>query len=282
MKIAPLLIRVALLACLVTSAVQSHISSTAATLPDLREHLATHLLGRVVENQDALELGRLKDIIIEPETGKPRYGVISSGGIAGLKPRRRLIPAPALSSATAKRSVLFLEVPSEKWAKAPAFKKSELPNLGKQEVVAQVYGFYGVPTNGPGIDAATSSKPGANQLTRTGADSPMASTPDVNLRLVTGILGENVYDTGGEKLGTITDLLLDFSGANPTMAILSAKSLLKTSECFAVPLSAVKKSDDGKSVVERTRTSLQQATLLNERAWREAANRDAVYRCYAR
>ena len=99
-----------------------------ATVPDLSEHLATRLIGKTIENQDALQLGKLKDFIIEADTGKPLYAVVSSGGLAGLKPRRSLVPAPALSLATAKRSVLYVEVPSKKWQEAPVFKKSELSN----------------------------------------------------------------------------------------------------------------------------------------------------------
>lgn len=273
--------RAALLLYLAASVMQSGRSSFAATLPELREHLATRLIGRVVENQDALELGRLKDFILEADTGKPRYAVISSGGIAGYKPRRRLVPATALSLATAKLGVMFLEVPSQKWAKAPAFRKSELPNLGKPEIVAQVYGFYGF-TPGGSMSQAAPSKPGANRLSQTGVDRSSAPTADINVRLASEILGEDVYDARGEKLGSINDLLLDLSGTNPTMAIVSARSLLKTSECFAVPLRSLKKSDEGKPVLDRTRTSLRQAAILNERSWREAANRDAVYRCPAR
>src|SRR5215472_16411255 len=133
--------RATLLAWVATGAVRFGLSANAAPPPEMREHLATHLLGRTVENQDALELGKLKDFVIEANTGKPEYAIVSSGGIAGVKPRRRLVATPALSLATAKRSVLYLELSSQKWAKAPVFKKSELPNLGKPEVIAQVYDY---------------------------------------------------------------------------------------------------------------------------------------------
>src|SRR5437764_3251775 len=95
--------------CLAANSAQSGQPGNPGALPELREHLATHLLGRTVENQDALELGKLKDFILEADTGKPAYAVLSSAALAGLKPRRKLVPAPALSLATAKRSVLFME-----------------------------------------------------------------------------------------------------------------------------------------------------------------------------
>ena len=72
------------------------------------------------------------------------------------------------------------------------------------------------------------------------------------------------------------------SGANPTMAIISAKSLLKTSECFAVPLRSIVLSKENKLIVRHTRASLEKALLLNERTWGQAASRDAFYRCPAR
>src|SRR5262249_46660142 len=85
-----------------------------ATVPELRELLASRLIGKTIENEDALELGKLRDFIISTDTGRPLYAVVSSGGVAGLKARRRLVPAPALSLASAKRSVLYLEVPWKK------------------------------------------------------------------------------------------------------------------------------------------------------------------------
>ena len=267
-----------LLLCLLAVAAQSGSSGAAATTPDLREHLATRLFGRVVENQDAVDLGKLKDVLVEAETGRPTYAVISSGG---LKPHRKLVPATALSLATAKRSVLFLQVPSQEWAKAPAFKKSELPNLGKLEVISQVYGFYGVAPNATRDDAAPS-KPGANRLSQTGVDPGPTAASEVSVRSCSAIIGEGVYDMHRETLGTITDLLLDLSGRNPTMAIVSAKSLLKSSECFAVPLSSLTLSKENKLVSNASRTNLQQAVLLTQRSWHQAANRDAIYRCPAR
>jgi len=250
-----------------------------ATVPDLREHLATRLIGKTLENQDALQLGKLKDFIIEADTGKPLYAVVSSGGLAGFKPRRSLVPAPALSLATAKWSVLYVEVPSKKWQEAPVFKKSELVKLGKHDVIHQIYSFYGLGAS-PAADA--SAKPGASRLTRTGPERSADTTSDITVQRVSEIIGEPVFDSDREKLGTISDLLLDLSGANPTMAIISAKSLFKASECFAVPLRSIVLSKENKLIVSNTRANLEKALLLNERTWGQAASRDAFYRCPAR
>jgi len=249
-----------------------------ATVPEVRENLATRLIGRTVENQDATELGKIRDFILEADTGKPRYAVIASGGFAGVKPRRRLVATPALSLATAKRTVVYLEIPSQKWAKAPIYKKSDLAKLGKQEVMREVYDFYGIPSGG---SPATPAKPGAGQLSQTGLEANVPGA-DVSMRRASEILGQPVLDSNREKLGSISDLLLDVSGVNPTMAIVSAKSLLKTSECFAVPLHSLKLSKENKFIAGATLASLEKATLLTERSWRQSASREAFYRCPAR
>src|SRR5262249_29881650 len=145
----------------------------------------------------------------------------------------------------------------------------------------QIHSFYGVsPTGGTASDAV--SKPGANRLSRTGVEPAEGPAQNVDLLLATDVIGESVYDERRGKVGGITDLLLDLSGPNPTMAVVSAKSLLKTSECFVVPLCSLKRSKENKLLTGATRERLQRAPLLTERAWHEAANRDAVYRCPAR
>ena len=273
MKIVGMLVAAASLAVSLAS-----MPASPATPSELREHLASQLIGKTVENEDALELGMLKDFIVEGNTGKPLYGVVSSGGIAGVKTRRRLVPAPALSLASAKRSVLYVEVPSKKWAEAPSFKKSELANLGKHEEVQRVYGFYRVSSG----EAEPPGKPGASRLTRTGPESNARAGIDASVQRASQILGETVFDRERQKLGNITDLLLDLSGANPTMAIISAKSLLKTSECFAVPFRSLALSKENKLTVDCSRERLEKALLLNERTWQQAVGRDAIYRCPAR
>src|SRR5262245_36021345 len=137
MKFAGMLIATAGLAvCLANT------PASPAPLSELREHLASGLIGKTIENQDALELGKLKDVILDEDTGRPVYGIVSSGGIAGLKPRRSLVPAAALSLASAKRGVLYMDVPLKRWAEAPGFKKSELPQLGTRQKLRQIYAFY--------------------------------------------------------------------------------------------------------------------------------------------
>src|SRR5262249_37740809 len=147
-------------------------------------------IGKTIENQDALELGKLKDVILDEDTGRPIYGIVSSGGIAGLKPRRRLVPAAALSLASAKRGVLYMDVPLKKWAEAPDFKKSELPQLGTRQKLRQIYAFYGITfRDSPAAEPA--GKPGAARLTRTGPDTKPAAA-DANLQRASAIIGEAV------------------------------------------------------------------------------------------
>src|SRR5262249_10126355 len=161
-----------------------------------------------IENQDAYEIGKLKDFIIASDTGKPLYGVVTSGGFAGLKPQRKLVPTPMLSLASAKRTVLDLEVPSKKWSEPPTFQKSDVPNLGKYETVRQIYAFYGVSFRDL-LAAEPSGKPGAARLTQTGQGANATVAADVNVQRASEIIGEAVFDCHREKLGNVSDLLLD-------------------------------------------------------------------------
>ena len=173
-----------------------------------------------------------------------------------------------------------MDIPLKKWSEAPGFKTSELANLGKNENLRRIYDFYGVSFGDLAI-AEPPGKPGAARLTRTGQESN-APTRDMNVERASELIGQTVFDSHLQKLGSITDLLLDVSGTRPTMAIISSKSLLKNSECFAVPFRALARSKEDKLRVGCTRESLQQAVLLNERTWQQAAARDGLFRCPAR
>jgi len=186
----------------------------------------------------------------------------------------------ALSLATAKRGVLFLEVPSKKWSQAPRFRKSDLPKLGDLVSIRQVYGFYGVSIGE--APAENSPKSGAGQLSGTGRETPEGVAKPGGLRLASDLVGRGVVNGRQEKLGTVTDFLLDFSGKKPLMVIITAKGLLKPSEYFAVPLRTLRPNGEGGFLLDATRIMLQRAVLLDDRSWRESPAENAVYRHCAR
>src|SRR5437588_11949036 len=72
----------------------------------LRNYLFTRLKEMRVQNPDGEELGKLQDVIIDLKTGKPRFAVISSGGLLGFRKREKIAPVSALSSETAKTGTL--------------------------------------------------------------------------------------------------------------------------------------------------------------------------------
>jgi len=82
--------------------------------------LASSLLGSRVRNNAGQSLGRIKDIVIDPATGKILHLVVSYGGFLGIGGKSVSIPwsSPAVSSA---RNYVVLDSKRETIEHSPAF-----------------------------------------------------------------------------------------------------------------------------------------------------------------
>src|SRR5262245_56188796 len=94
---------------------------------------ASKLIGMKVENRDGVEFGKLRDLALDPRTGRIRYAIISSGGFLGVRQKLHAVPPNLLSAATAKRDTLALQLAIDDWKRAPTFRLSELPALTRPE-----------------------------------------------------------------------------------------------------------------------------------------------------
>jgi len=238
-----------------------------------------HLLGLHVESSDGQTLGRVRNFVVDLPTGEVKYAIISSGGVLGVGKGLRIAPAPALSVATAKKGVLALNITAYAWKNAPEFKKYELGVLDSPSVAMPIYHFYGVSYR---REEHLAHRPDG-QVTRLSATTPEArhapasraesAHSDVRpMQLASDIIGQDVVIRQQEALGEVSDLLVDLSGAKPTLAIISGGRLLKKQDCFAVPLRSLSATSGRKVVLDANQGMLEQAPSFDEKAWQTAAN----------
>src|SRR5437773_8277766 len=77
----------------------------------IQNDLVRHIIGMSVENQDGERLGRIKDFVADTQSGQVRYAIVSTGGILlGVGSHLKVLPARALSMATAKKDTVALEL----------------------------------------------------------------------------------------------------------------------------------------------------------------------------
>lgn len=106
---------------------------------------ATDLVGKTVRNPQTNEdLGTLNDIVIDPDTGRIIYGVLSFGGFLGLGDELFAIPWGSLELASDYKAI-NLTVDKERLKNAEGFDEQHWPNMADQRWAAKTHDYYGRP-----------------------------------------------------------------------------------------------------------------------------------------
>jgi len=103
---------------------------------------ADTLLGNDVYNLGNEKLGTIKESVIEMDTGRINYAVLSSGGFLGMGDRLFAVPWQALEL-DAENHRFRLDIDKELLKDAPGFDKDNWPSMADPTWVTDVYKFYG-------------------------------------------------------------------------------------------------------------------------------------------
>ena len=212
-----------------------------------QDHLASHLLTERAENEDGLELGSVKDLALDAPTGQAVYVIIASGGTLGFGGQLRAVPVAQVSTATTKLNTLAVNLDGSGW--------QNLPLLTHRGLAAQFSG-------------RTQDRQARKNLPQpTGREIETSdATPGNNrLELASQLLGHKITNRADEKIGKVTDLLLDLASERSTYAVVSS-AMLARSEIFAIPLELLHR-ENGKLKIDAGRNMFESAPPLDEKAW---------------
>jgi sporulation protein YlmC with PRC-barrel domain len=101
------------------------------------------VIGAAVENPQGEKLGDIRDIVLDPTTGRIRYAVLGAGGFLGIGEKYFAIPWTALTSKAGEKGDFILNIDQEKLKNAPGFDKDNWPNMTDRSWAEQVYTYYG-------------------------------------------------------------------------------------------------------------------------------------------
>jgi sporulation protein YlmC with PRC-barrel domain len=242
-------------------------SSTAAAQQVIKE---SELKGKTVESKNGEKLGSVHDLVIDSQSGRLDFVIISTGGLAGLGAQLKVAPPAALSLATAKKNIVSLDVGPDEWKGAPSVTKDQIANLGNPSQAQQIYQYYH--QTWPAIGAQA--KALAQTLSPTGRNPSQAGQ---QVSLASNLIGKRVVNSQNQDMGKISDLLVDFTNPKTTFAILKPGALITESnkeagkELFAVPVNAFKMSpESNKAILDVDPGQFQQAPALTETSWTSA------------
>ena len=104
---------------------------------------ATTLIGDPVVNRKGENVGKIEDLMIEPERSRVSYAVLSFGGFLGMGNKLFAVPLQAMRlSREEKRFVL--DVDKERLKNAPGFDKDQWPDFADPAYGQKLFSYYGV------------------------------------------------------------------------------------------------------------------------------------------
>lgn len=112
--------------------------------PPNRWQKAGDLIGKDVRNPQDENLGSLKEIVVDPDSGRILYGVVSFGGFLGMGDKLFAVPWSALKLSPDYK-IAVLNVDKDRLKSAEGFDKDRWPNMADERWAATVYDYYGQP-----------------------------------------------------------------------------------------------------------------------------------------
>jgi sporulation protein YlmC with PRC-barrel domain len=118
---------------------------------------ADTLLGDSVVNGSNDDLGDIKEIMLDMNTGQVAYAVLAFGGFLGMGEKLFAVPWQALHLDTVNKRFV-LDIDKERLKNAPGFDKNAWPDMGDVQWANQIHTFYGTdphrsgaPSMGPDV-----------------------------------------------------------------------------------------------------------------------------------
>lgn len=103
---------------------------------------ASSVIGDSVRNAQSEDLGNIEELMIDLNTGRITYAVLSFGGFLGMGDKLFAVPWHALRVLPEEHAFL-LDVDKETLRRAPGFDKNNWPNMADPIWSEQVYSYYG-------------------------------------------------------------------------------------------------------------------------------------------
>lgn len=149
---------------------------------------ADTLMGEDVYNSQGEDLGDIKEIMLDMQSGEVAYAVLSFGGVMGMGTKLFAVPWQALQLDTQNKRFI-LDVSKEKLQRAPGFDKDNWPDMASAEFTNEMSSFYNtkrgttipVSSSGSMMGQGSSSLQGENRYGSTVDQGSLSSQQSSNL-----------------------------------------------------------------------------------------------------
>jgi sporulation protein YlmC with PRC-barrel domain len=201
---------------------------------------ASALMGRKVINNANENLGKIEDIVIDSNSGRILYGVLSFGGFLGMGDKLFAIPWSSLQLNSGDQATV-LNVDKDRLKNAPGFDKKNWPNFADEQFATATYKHYEVTPYWQARETrmvSEKSDDGAVTVYR-----ERWYQPAKGWQKTSDLIGKNVRNRQNEDIGEINDLAIDPESGRVLYAILKFKG-----KYFSIPWPAVSPTSDNKYI----------------------------------
>lgn len=187
---------------------------------DAKSRTADKLIGRHVRSTDRGDLGKVKDFLIDTQTGQAELALVSSGGFAGVGDKLHLVPVAALQRSG--RDEFLVEMSEERWKALATFdeKRFESGRLALSDSERREITGHFAPS------AATANP------------SPYRASLTAHLVRASDLAGRDVR-SGHDRLGEIEHVVLDLEAGTAQAMIDPAKEVTGINDKLLVPIPAL-------------------------------------------
>jgi sporulation protein YlmC with PRC-barrel domain len=104
---------------------------------------ASEIKGSTVRNRQRQEIGDIDEVLIEPDSGRVRFAILSVGGFLGLGSTRVAVPWSAFEiSRQGARVTYMLDATREQLEKAPRVEGKNYERLYAQETAEPIFVYW--------------------------------------------------------------------------------------------------------------------------------------------
>ena len=219
-------------------------------------HKGSEVIGSKVKNAAGEDLGKVEDLVIDPNGGTIDYAVLSSGGFLGIGDKLFTVPFSLLKAPAVREgsdlAYFTLDVDKAKLENAPRFPKDQWPNVDEPSWRAEIDTYFGTHARVPAekLDAATR----------------------FHLVRASDVMGEDVHNPNGDDLGDVKELVVDPQRSRVTYFVLSSGGFLGLGDkLFAIPweeLDAMRKDkDELRLVLDIDKARLEKSPEYKDAEW---------------
>jgi sporulation protein YlmC with PRC-barrel domain len=234
--------------------------------------LASDLRGRDVYDAQGEKIGSVADVIVDINSGRAPYALVSSGGVLGMGARDRAVPLGALKSRVSdgKPDGYSLNVSKERWAQAPTLERKRLSALENEIHGRNLHNVYGQTWTADVREPETAnpSSPGANPPDRgrkeadaktgdlrgaSGTREPDAHARGQQLVLASELTGKAlVIRTADREAGSIDEIVLAREGTRAAILLDPAGELSRDGRKYVIAFDRVLRDGGGRYVTDLT------------------------------